>query len=175
MHRKLLVGSAAFSALAIAGAVVALPAEAGRESATLTVTKTVEGTPPPDAEFVINVYCVSEEENGNGEIIDEELVPVGFAPQGNGEVVYNEDIAFGPDGGSEDFTFFGPALCEITEVEDGGADGVSGEGQVAIEEPILYDAEIVNTFTDATTTTAAPTTTAAAAAGAVAAAPRFTG
>jgi hypothetical protein len=160
MNGKLLAGSVVVSAFAIIGALTALPVASG-VNATLTVTKTVEGTPPADAEFVINVLCV-EVDAMNGAVVD-------------------EDITFGADGGSEEFAFpAGGLQCEITEIDDGGADEVSGEGQVAIEQTISYEAEIVNTFTDDRSTTVVPTTeapaaTAAAAAGAVRAAPSFTG
>lgn len=170
MNGKLLAGSVVVSAFAIIGALTALPVASG-VNATLTVTKTVEGTPPADAEFVINVFCVDDNPPVDVEAVE---------PAVNGAVV-DEDIMFGPGGGSEEFEFFDAALCEITELDDGGADEVSGEGQVAIEEPTDYEAEIVNTFTDEPPTTVVPTTeaptttAAAAAAGAVRAAPTFTG
>jgi hypothetical protein len=153
-------------------AVLSSPASAGEgeETATLTVIKTVEGTAPADAEFVINVLCVNEEINGTIPIEEDELTPVG-----NG-VVYDEDITFGPEGGEEEFLFFREAVCTITETDDGGADEViNRELEVAITDPELFEAEITNVFADVvtTTTTAAPTTTAAAAA--AAATPRFTG
>jgi hypothetical protein len=153
-----------------AGFVVAAPsASAGEGTATLTVIKTVEGTPPADAEFVINVFCVDVDTEGTA--------PVDVrTPAGLQEIVYDEDITFGPEGGEEEFVFTGPAECTITETDDGGADEViNGESEVAIEDPTLYEAEITNVFSDVvtTTTTAAPTTTAAAAA--AAATPRFTG
>jgi hypothetical protein len=161
--RLLIVVVAALVASGVA--VLASPASAG-ESATLTVIKTVEGPVPDDAEFVINVLCVYEEINGTI------VVPAGI------DVVYDEDITFGPEGGEEEFEFFDPAVCTITETDDGGAEEViNREIEVAIEEPTLYDAEITNIFADVVTTTtattAAPTTTAAAAA--ATATPRFTG
>jgi hypothetical protein len=159
------------SLVVAAGFVVAAPsASAGEGTATLTVIKTVEGTPPADAEFVINVFCVEADET-------DESLPTGvLTPAGLQEIVYDEDITFGPEGGEEEFVFTGPAECTITETDDGGADEViNGESEVAIEDPTLYEAEITNVFSDVvtTTTTAAPTTTAAAAA--AAATPRFTG
>jgi len=167
MVKKWMAAGAAASALTIGSALLALPAEAGRETATLTVTKTVEGTAPADAEFVINVFCEGGTTNGT---------EVGLEPAGDIlEVVYDEDITFGPEGGSEDFEFFSEASCTITEVDDGGADSSSGPVSVDITDPIQFDAEIVNTFDAEAATTVAPTTTAAAAAGAVRAAPTFTG
>jgi hypothetical protein len=148
---------------------VAPPVSAGEGTATLTVIKTVEGTPPADAEFVLNVFCVNVDTEGTEPV--DELTPAGLQ-----EIVYDEDITFGPDGGEEDFVFTRPAECTITETEDGGADEViNGEIEIAIEDPTLYDAEITNVFSEVvtTTTTAAPTTTAVAAA--AAATPRFTG
>ncbi len=136
--------------------ITASPVSAGEvgETATLTVIKTVEGTPPADAEFVINVFCV-DADGPNGTIpVDLELTPAGLQ-----EIVYDEDITFGPEGGEEEFVFFGPAECTITETDDGGADEViNGESEVAIEDPTLYEAEITNVFSDVvtTTTTAAP-------------------
>lgn len=150
---------------ALAGAA---PAGAGKGgSATLTVTKTVDGTAPADAEFVINVLCV---EPGR------EVAPAA-APAGLG-AVYDEDVVFGPEGGSEDFVFFEEAVCTITELDDGGADEViGGEQEVRIEEPVLYEAEVINVFEPAptTVTTAKTTTTTAAAAAVTRATPRFTG
>ena len=172
-HKSLAV--VAFAVVLVGSVLIASPASAGRpnETATLTVTKTVVGTAPADAEFVINVFC--ESDRGGGEVIVDELVPLGDGPA----VVYDEDITFGPTGGSEDFTFFDAAICTITEIDDGGADSSTGPVEVFISDPELFAAEIVNTFDDApattlpgeTTTTMAP----AAAAAAVTAAPTFTG
>ncbi len=165
MLKKLVVAGAAASALV--GAAWVLPAAAGKGQATLTVTKTVEGVAPADAEFVINVFCTDG--------IPVDTVPE-LEPLGLDGIVYDEDITFGPEGGSEDFDFFDFATCTITEVDDGGADSSSGPVEVDISGPELFDAEIVNTFDAEAATTVAPTpTTAAAAAGAVRAAPTFTG
>jgi hypothetical protein len=113
------------------------------ETAVLTVTKTVDGTAPADAEFVLHIRCLSDQ--------DEE----GAAPRA---VDYDEDITFGSTGGSEEFEFFDVSSCEITEVDDGGADSNSGPVSIDILEPIAYSAEIINTFDPAvsTTSTAAP-------------------
>ncbi len=59
-HKSLAVVACA---VVLAGsALIASPASAGgpTETATLTVTKTVVGTAPADAEFVINVFCESD-------------------------------------------------------------------------------------------------------------------
>jgi hypothetical protein len=125
-----------------------------QEVATLTVTKTVVGTAPADAEFTLHLSCSgTDDEEVTSQVTD-----------------YEEDITFGATGGSQDFEFTGPSLCEITETDDGGADSSSGPVEVAIEDPISYEAEIVNTFVAAETTT-----TAAAAAEAVEATAAFTG
>ncbi len=125
------------------------------EVAVLTVTKTVAGTAPTDAEFTLHLTCTPEELDG--------------AAQTN-VAAYDEDITFGSTGGSEDFTFTSASLCEVTEVDDGGADSSTGPVNVDILEPIAYSAEITNTFDPATTST-----TAAAAAEAVEATAAFTG
>ena len=172
-HKSIAV--VAFAVVLVGSALIASPAGAGEgETATLTVTKTVVGTAPADAEFVINVFCESDRipdtiPDGGGII---EL----NAPQGS-PIIYDEDITFGPTGGSEDFIFFNSAVCTITEIDDGGADSSSGPVEVFIDEPSVFDAEIVNTF-DAAPVTTVPgetTTTMAPAAAAVTAAPTFTG
>jgi len=143
------------------------PAGAGKGgSATLTVTKTVDGTAPADAEFVINVYC-----EGPESALEPAATPAG------GTEIYDEDLVFGPEGGSEDFVFFEEAVCTITEVDDGGADQViGGEQEVVIEDPTRYGAEVINVFEpEPTTVTTAQTTTTTAAAAVTRATPRFTG
>ena len=124
------------------------------EVAVLTVTKTVDGTAPADAEFTLHITCAASED---GEAVTQ-------------ATDYDQDITFGSTGGSQDFEFTGPSLCEVTEVDDGGADSSTGPVDVDITQPIAYSAEIVNTFDPAVTTT-----TAAAAAAAVEATAAFTG
>lgn len=150
----------------------AAPAGAG-DMGSLTVTKTVEGDAPADAEFVIDVYC---------ELVLPQDAEIGGAlPSGPVNVTIDEQVTFGPEGGEETFPFSSNANgseCTITEVEDGGADEViNREVELTLENTTLYEAEITNVFaeelTTTTTTTAAPTTAAAAAA--AVAAPRFTG
>lgn len=173
--RKFGVGLVATAALLGGTVALAGPSGAGeRETATLTVTKTVVGTAPADAEFVIHVYC-EREPIGPIDTIPIEVVPVAFGPAGvPPTVVYDEEITFGPTGGDENFVFTSAAVCTITEVEDGGATSSTGPVTVNIDEPTLFDAEIVNTFA-AAPTTAAPTTAPAPAARAATATPRFTG
>jgi hypothetical protein len=170
-------GAALLTAGLVAGAA---PAGAGIEPiATLTVTKTVQGEAPADAQFVIQVYCESVDDSGE--------VPIVFP-------VVDEVLVFGPEGGSEEFELFGEPECTVNETDDGGADEVIGDGgSVSVEDPIDYELEIINVFggggttstTAATTTTTTtgrtPTTTggtpttAAAAATAARATPRFAG
>lgn len=148
----------AVAALALLGAapISAQTTVPPSEGAVLTVTKTVVGTAPTDAQFVLHITCNSSTLNSG--------------PQTQA-VDYDEDITFGPTGGSKEFEFFGPSLCEITETADGGADSSTGPVEVAIESPILYSAEIVNTFDPAVSTTTTP----AAPAPAVQAVAAFTG
>ncbi|MGZ4693704.1 MAG: hypothetical protein ACXWA3_08750 [Acidimicrobiales bacterium] len=127
------------------------------EEAVLTVTKSVVGTAPTDAQFTLHITCNS---NSNTDSEPETQA-----------VDYDEDMTFGSTGGSKDFVFFGPSQCEVTETDSGGADSSTGPVQVAVESPIAYSAEIVNTFDPAVTTTTAP----AAPAPAVEATAAFTG
>ena len=127
------------------------------ELATLTVTKTVVGTPPPGTTFMLHLTCVGIERPS---AVDSNI------PQA---VAYDEDIEFGPAGGSKDFEFTGGSSCDVTETDDGGATSNSGPVNVVIDSPTEFNAEITNTFVAATT--AAPP----AAVAAVAAAPTFTG
>jgi len=130
------------------------------ETATLTVTKTVVGDPPAGTTFTLHITCTDANE-GAGSLGGDNILPVG--------TVYDEDIPFGISGGSKDFVFLGPSQCDVTETDDGGALSNSGPVSVDILDPILYQAEITNTFA-AVTTTAPP-----AAAAAVQATPAFTG
>ncbi len=136
------------------------------DSETLTVTKTVVGTAPADATFVLHVRC---EAPGNETVID-------------------EDVTQGPTGGSKDFVIAPSRMldCTVSETTDGGADsirscaGLAGTtstcsdtgtisvGIVTVGTPTIV--EITNTFNAATTTTAP-----AEVAPAVAAAGTFTG
>jgi hypothetical protein len=158
MKKTLAIKFAVPVAVAIMGVLGASPigaqtatTEPAEEVAVLTVTKTVDGTAPTDAEFTLHITCNSEDD------LEVETRAVD----------YDEDITFGSTGGSEDFAFTGPSECEVTEVDDGGALSSSGPVSVSITQPIAYSAEIVNTF--------ATTTTTAAAAAAVEATAAFTG
>lgn len=94
--RKFLVATSVAAAL-VAGSFLAVgPASAGGtpSTATLTVTKTVVGTPPPGATFVVNVLCVEEAPSGT-------TLPIIFSggssrASGFSETVYDEDVVFGP-------------------------------------------------------------------------------
>lgn len=125
-------------------AFVVAPATAGvtpttgeGETATLTVTKVVQGAAPADAEFVIEVAC---------------------------ESAGTTELTFGSTGGSEDVTFFEQDLCTITETETGGAVDVTPPFDVAINSPTFYTATVTNVFDSAassstTADVAADTTT----------------
>jgi hypothetical protein len=127
--------------------------------ATLTVTKTVVGTPPANTTFVLHLRCVTS------------LPPVtDLSPLGGDPPVYDEDIDFGAVGGSKDFTFAARAHCSITETKDGGASSSSGPVSIDITGPSRFSAVITNTFDPIVTTT-----TLAKAAPAVETAPAFTG
>ncbi len=121
--KKLFIGTSIAVALVASSFLAVGSVGAGVDTATLTVTKTVVGTPPPGATFVVNVYCEFEE--GDPETMD---------------------IEFGPSGGSEDVLFSDEALCTVTEVDNGGADSSTGPIEVLIDAPTSFEAEIVNTF-----------------------------
>ena len=132
------------------------------ETATLTVTKAVVGTPPTGTTFTLHILCTIPDQTT--------IVPVSGFGSAAVTTVYDEDIPFGAAGGSKDFVFLDPAQCTVTETNNGGATSSTGPVNVDILAPTLYSATITNTFV------AAPTTTApAAAAAAVQATPAFTG
>ena len=130
------------------------PTTVQQEVANLTVTKTVVGTAPSTAQFTLHITCSGSSITVESQVTD-----------------YDEDMTFGPTGGSKLFVFTGPSLCTITETDDGGANSSSGPVQVSIESPIDYSAEITNTFDPVVTPTTAP----AAAAAAVQTTATFTG
>lgn len=148
------------------------PASAGGAFAVLTVIKTVEGSPPEGAQFVIDVECFAV-----GGRIPEFMRPMADT------LVLDETVTFGPGGGSESFYItpmvaFDEVSCTVVETSDGGADRVEGGDQlISMTEPGEYDAEVINEFDrvepTTSTTTASTTTTAAAEAAVVT--PRFTG
>ena len=165
MKKTLAMKLAVPAAIAVLGVLGASPIGAqtdttiSQEVATLTVTKTVVGTAPTDAQFTLHLSCTAGDQilDGEGHL---SAVPT---------TEYDQDITFGSTGGSEQFLFDGPSLCEVTETDDGGADSSTGPVEVAIENPIEYSAEITNTFDPGTTTSTA------AAAAAVQATAAFTG
>lgn len=171
MKIRPVLAAAGASALITAGLVAgATPAGAGPGGyATLTVIKTVQGEAPPDARFVIQVYCESVDNSGEVPIV----VPV-----------VDEVLVFGPEGGSEAFQISQEAECSVNETEDGGAEQIIGDGgSVSVVSTIDYGLEIINVFagggttstTAPSTTTTSGATTTTAAAEAVAGTPRFTG
>lgn len=160
----------AVAAVAIAaGAIVAVPVTAGAgegETATLTIVKEVVGTPPPGAEFVIEVSCSP---------LDDGPVPPGTILEPVGAPVpFVEVFTFGPTGGEEDIIFTSAHVCDVQEVQDAGATSVTGEGQVFITDPTLFERTITNTFV-APDTLASTTTESRAVSPQVATRPRFTG
>jgi hypothetical protein len=88
------------------------------QTATLTVTKVIQGVAPSDAEFTIEVAC----ESGT------------------------TDLTFGPTGGSEQLTFFEEDECTVTETDTGGAVDVTPPQTVTIADPIPYDVTVTNVF-----------------------------
>jgi len=93
------------------------------ETATLTVTKAVVGTPPPGTTFTLHILCTGPSDTP-GTVIQGAS---GLATAKD-VTVYDEDIPFGADGGSVDFTFFNVARCAITETNDGGIHQVPPSG-----------------------------------------------
>jgi hypothetical protein len=127
---------------AVSPAAAGVPPTTGVLTATLTVTKVVQGVAPADAEFVIEVDC----EDGTTE------------------------LTFGPEGGSEDLTFFDEDVCTITEIETGGAVDVTPPFDIEIASPTFYEATVTNVFD-----TAPSSSTTASAQAAAATRPTFTG
>jgi hypothetical protein len=150
---------AAVLALGLVGAapVAAQTTTIPSELATLTVTKTVFGTPPAGTTFVLHLTCVSSPLNAGNVSKSAQLAD------------YDEDMTFGAAGGSKNFTFNRESTCDVTETDDGGATSSSGPVHVVINNPTQFNATITNTFVEATTT--APP----AAWAAVEAKPAFTG
>jgi hypothetical protein len=150
----------------------AAPASAGGPFAVLTVTKTVQGSPPEGAEFVIEVECFAV-----GGRIPDSMRPMADT------LVLDETLTFGPGGGSESFDItpmvaFDEVSCSVVETDDGGADRVEGGDQlISMTEPGEYDAEVINEFdpVEPTTSTTTASTTTTAAPGSAVATPRFTG
>ena len=161
MKKTLAMKLAVPAAIAVMGVLGASPIGAQTtpttstdEVAVLTVTKSVVGTAPTDAEFTLHISCTgTDDEDVQTQATD-----------------YDEDITFGSTGGNQQYVFTGPSQCEVTETDDGGADSSTGPVTVDITQPISYVAQIVNTFDPATTTT-----TPAAAAAAVETTAAFTG
>jgi hypothetical protein len=174
--KKPLVSAAAgavLSLVSVAGVGVP-PAGAGRVSAELEVTKTVEGPAPEDAEFVIAVECVA--------VLEEEPIELAARPQGE-TVVVDVELGFPAQGGTKSVSIvpevaWNLIACTVVETDDGGADQViGGEQTVLFEDFEVRSAEVINVFEEVepTTSITAGTTTTTAAATAARATPRFTG
>jgi hypothetical protein len=118
--------TAATLALAVAPATAGAPPQTGGETATLTITKVVQGDAPADASFTILVSCEASGEH---------------------------QLLFGAEGGSDSVVFTGPDECDITEPADGGASSTTGLATVQITEPIAYAQTVVNVFDPETPTT----------------------
>src|SRR5437868_4188844 len=106
MKKTLAMKLAVPAAIAVLGVLGASPIGAQTattvpaEVATLTVTKTVVGTAPTDAEFTLHLSCTAEDEQIDGD------AQLRAAPT----TEYDQDITFGSTGGSEQFLFDGPSL-----------------------------------------------------------------
>jgi hypothetical protein len=105
---------------------------------TMTVTKVVEGTPPPDTTFLVNFDCV------NAEVED-----VGFDGVSAADLApdFAVDLEYGATGGLAYVYSDHPVDCTVTEPEDGGALSVVIDPEVVQNrEPIAYEATVTNTF-----------------------------
>lgn len=108
--------------VAVAAVMVLLPsaAQAGKtvETATLDVTKVVEGDPPPGTTFTVEVECpVIRDLRSTADDWD-------AGPEGAGPVTAT--LVFGADGGTQSVggIRFETRNCTVTETDDGGADSV---------------------------------------------------
>jgi hypothetical protein len=114
--------AAAITALTVVAAVpvdAGVPPTTGIQTATLTISKVVQGEAPAGAEFVIEVDCVVE----------------GVT-----------ELTFPAEGGSQELVFFEEDSCTVTETQTGGAVDVTPPVTIAIAEPILYEVTITNVF-----------------------------
>ena len=85
--------------------------------AQVTVDKVVEGDPPADAQFVVNLDCSLDAPPppppSPGAFAETEGFP------GPDSLV--RDLTFGAAGGTQQLVFYGPYECTVTETDDAGA------------------------------------------------------
>ena len=128
MRRLLPIALAALAAAALA---VIAPSGVDAqviESATLDVTKVVEGDVPPGTTFTVEVVCpfIDGPPTDSTAVDSEEW---GGVPEGAGGDI-EETLTFGEEGGTqtvEDIGFLN-RNCTVTETEDGGAESVTATG-----------------------------------------------
>jgi len=104
--------------------------------AALAVTKTVDGSVPEGAAFVVKVDCVAGRPTGA-----EFLAPKGLSE----DMVF--ELSYGSAGGTKYVYFGDPADCVITEPVNGGATATTiTPDEVIIDNPETFTATVVNTF-----------------------------
>jgi hypothetical protein len=123
------------------------------------VVKAVEGEVPSDAEFVIDVSCTGEDDEGE---------PTAAAP-------FSLSFTYPSTGGEETFVVYSQQDCTVTETEDGGAEETTVEGTFGFPEPVDETVTVTNVFAAAVTPPTPPAPTAPPAAQPVVAAPAYTG
>ena len=105
----------------------------------VTVTKVIEGTPPPGATFTVHADCVDT-------II---VTDAGFADSGAAELPDNftADLSYGEEGGLAYLYSDHAADCTLTEPQNGGATTVTFDPEVVeITAPEPFEATVTNTF-----------------------------
>ena len=125
MRRISLLALAALAGLAIA--VLAPSANAQViVSATLDVTKVVEGEVPPGTTFTVEVVCPFIDGGPPTDSTAVDAEEWGGVPEGSGGDI-TETLTFGEDGGTQSVEDIGfqNRECTITETDDGGAESVT--------------------------------------------------
>jgi hypothetical protein len=123
------------------------------------VVKEVEGDVPADAEFVIDLTCAGEDDEGE---------PTAAAP-------FSLTFTYPSAGGQEGFVVYSEQDCTVTETEDGGAVETTVEGTFAFPAPADETVTVTNTFADAVTPPTPHAPPAPPAVQPVVAAPAYTG
>ena len=106
--------------------------------AAIPITKVVEGTPPPDTTFLVNVDCA-----------DAEVTEVGFDGVSAADLPpdFAVDLEYEATGGLAYVYSDHPVECTVTEPEDGGALSVVIDPEtLAVLEPDNYPVTVTNTF-----------------------------
>jgi hypothetical protein len=105
---------------------------------TMTVTKVVEGTPPPDTTFLVNFDCVDAAVD---DVSFDGVSAADLAPD------FAVDLEYGAAGGPAYVYSDHEVDCTVTEPEDGGALSVVIDPEVVQNrEPIAYEVTVTNTF-----------------------------